>query len=114
MFNDDCMSPEEYVGALADVGLEGPQRHHGAARLLGVDESTSRRWETGTRAVDPSACHLLLLCIACGLSHAQAVKKIAKINAVPVRSRSVRRAAQRRAVPNRSGSARPESRSVAR
>src|SRR5215211_101931 len=109
----DCnMSPDDYVGALADVGLEGPQRHQGAAQLCGVDESTSRRWENGSRAIDPSACHLLLLCISQGWSWKQALNRIERVNA-HARSRSARRAAPKRAVRGRSEISRLERRSVA-
>ena len=112
MQNVYIMTPDDYALALDAVGLEGPQRHRGAARLFGVDESTSRRWESGARSVDPAACNLLLLCIGLGLDWTQATRRIEKA-ILRGRLRSARRGAPRRAVRDTSGSARPERRFAA-
>lgn len=49
------MTPHEYRNLLAALGLT----QAGAARLLGVDERTSRRWANGERDVPPPAARFL-------------------------------------------------------
>lgn len=49
------MTPEEYRTAYSALGLT----QAGVARLLGVDERTSRRWATGEREVPPPVARFL-------------------------------------------------------
>jgi DNA-binding transcriptional regulator YiaG len=51
----DTMTPVEYRAARTTLDLS----HSAAARLLGVDARTSRRWEDGTRDVLPTAARFL-------------------------------------------------------
>lgn len=51
------MTPEEYKAALAALDLS----QVGAAKLLGVDERTSRRWALGERAIPGSVSLALRL-----------------------------------------------------
>lgn len=64
------MSPDEYRDALARLDLT----QVAAARLLGVDERTSRRWATGERDVPPPAVRFLRYLIATRKTGAQAMK----------------------------------------
>ena len=54
------MTPDEYREALARLGLS----QVAAARLLGVDERTSRRWAGGERDVPAPAVRFLQYLIA--------------------------------------------------
>jgi transcriptional regulator with XRE-family HTH domain len=58
------MTAEEYRAALTALGLT----YAGAARLLGVDDRTSRRWANDERKVDPTVARFLRLLIAKGIS----------------------------------------------
>ena len=49
------MTPDEYRDALASLGLS----QSGAARLLGVDARTSRRWVSGERDIPEIAARFL-------------------------------------------------------
>jgi DNA-binding transcriptional regulator YiaG len=67
------MTPDEYREALARLGLS----QAGGARLLGVDERTSRRWALGERDVPPPVHHFLRYLIATGRSGEYALRKLA-------------------------------------
>ena len=54
------MTPDEYRDALASLGLS----QSGAARLLGVDARTSRRWVSGERDIPEIAARFLRFLIA--------------------------------------------------
>lgn len=62
------MTPDEYRDAIAQLGLS----QVAAARLLGVDERTSRRWATGERDVPGPAERFLNYLIATNRTGAQA------------------------------------------
>lgn len=64
------MSPNEYRDALVQLGLSKVA----AARLLGVDERTSRRWANGERDVPPPASRFLRYLIATRKTGEQAMK----------------------------------------
>lgn len=67
------MTADEYRAALAALDLS----QVGAARLLGVDERTSRRWANGERDVPPPADRFLRFLIARGISAAAVFKTLA-------------------------------------
>lgn len=52
------MTPTDFRAALARLGLT----QAGAARLLGVDERTARRWARGERQVPEPVRRLLWAC----------------------------------------------------
>jgi hypothetical protein len=52
------MSPTEYMQALAALGIPN---HAQAARLLRINDRTSRKWATGQRAIPETAASLLIL-----------------------------------------------------
>jgi DNA-binding transcriptional regulator YiaG len=54
------MTPDEYREAIAGLGLS----QIAAARLLGVDARTSRRWASGDRDIPPPAVRFLRYLIA--------------------------------------------------
>ncbi len=54
------MTPDEYRAAIEKLGLS----QIAAARLLGVDERTSRRWALGERDIPPPAVRFLRYLIA--------------------------------------------------
>jgi DNA-binding transcriptional regulator YiaG len=54
------MTPDEYRQAIEQLGLS----RVAAARLLGVDARTSRRWASGERDVPPPAVRFLRYLIA--------------------------------------------------
>jgi DNA-binding transcriptional regulator YiaG len=66
------MTPDEYREALEALGLT----QGGGARLLGVDERTSRRWACGERDIPPPAHRFLRFLIAIGKSGAYAMHKL--------------------------------------
>ena len=54
------MTPPELRAALTTIGVGGT----GAGRLLGVRDSTVRKWLAGTRAIPEPAARLLCLAAA--------------------------------------------------
>jgi DNA-binding transcriptional regulator YiaG len=66
------MTPDEYRAAIEALGLS----QVAAARLLGVDDRTSRRWASGERDVPPPAQRFLRYLIATGRSGEYAMKKL--------------------------------------
>ena len=67
------MTPDEYRAALEALGLT----QGGGARLLGVDERTSRRWANGERDVPPPVQRFLRFLIAIGKSGEYVMKRLA-------------------------------------
>lgn len=53
------MTPKQYADAIEKLGLS----QRGAARFLGVNERTSRRWIAGDAAVPEAVAKLLRLMI---------------------------------------------------
>jgi DNA-binding transcriptional regulator YiaG len=68
------MTADEYRAALETLGLT----QGGGARLLGVDERTSRRWACGERDIPPPAERFLRYLIATGRSGESATKQLAR------------------------------------
>lgn len=68
------MTPDEYRSAIEKLGLSQVE----AARLLGVDERTSRRWACGERDVSPPAVRFLRYLIAIGKSGEKALRVLDK------------------------------------
>jgi DNA-binding transcriptional regulator YiaG len=66
------MTPDEYRAALEALGLT----QAGGARLLGVDERTSRRWACGEREIPPPAQRFLRYLIATGKSGEYAMARL--------------------------------------
>lgn len=64
------MTSDEYRAAIAQLGLS----QGAAARLLGVDDRTSRRWATGERDVPGPAIQFLKYLIATRKTGEQAMK----------------------------------------
>lgn len=64
------MTTPEYREALAALDLS----QVGAAKLLGVDERTSRRWATGERDVPPPAERFLRFLIAAKIKPERVMK----------------------------------------
>jgi DNA-binding transcriptional regulator YiaG len=64
------MTPDEYRDAIERLGLS----QVAAARLLGVDERTSRRWAKGDRDVPPPAVRFLRYLIATRKTGEQAMR----------------------------------------
>jgi DNA-binding transcriptional regulator YiaG len=64
------MTPNEYREAIERLGLS----QIAAARLLGVDARTSRRWASGERDVPPPAVRFLRYLIATKKSGEQAMR----------------------------------------
>jgi DNA-binding transcriptional regulator YiaG len=64
------MTADEYREALTRLDLS----QVAAARLLGVDARTSRRWATGERDVPPPAVRFLLYLIATKKTGDQAMR----------------------------------------
>lgn len=64
------MSPDEYRAAIERLGLS----QVAAARLLGVDERTSRRWANGERDVPAPAVRFLRYLLATRKTGEQAMK----------------------------------------
>ena len=67
------MTPAEYRIALETLGLS----QIAAARLLGVDDRTSRRWANGERDIPPPAQRFLRYLIATGRTGEYAMKRLA-------------------------------------
>lgn len=66
------MSPDEYRKMIEYLGLS----QNAAARLLGVDERTSRRWALGERDIPPPAQRFLRYLIATGRSGEYAMRRL--------------------------------------
>lgn len=66
------MSPDDYRAALEKLGLS----QVAAARLLGVDDRTSRRWACGERDIPPPAVRFLRYLIATGTTGEKAMRKL--------------------------------------
>jgi DNA-binding transcriptional regulator YiaG len=64
------MTADEYREAIGMLGLS----QVAAARLLGVDERTSRRWVSGEREVAPPAVRFLRYLIATKKTGEQAIR----------------------------------------
>jgi DNA-binding transcriptional regulator YiaG len=64
------MTPDQYREAIDKLGLS----QVAAARLLGVDARTSRRWATGERDVSPPAAQFLRYLIATGKTGEKALR----------------------------------------
>jgi DNA-binding transcriptional regulator YiaG len=67
------MTPDQYRSTIETLGLS----QIAAARLLGVDERTSRRWANGERDIPPPAERFLRYLIATGRSGEYAMKRLA-------------------------------------
>jgi DNA-binding transcriptional regulator YiaG len=66
------MSPDDYRATLAALNLS----QMGAAKLLGVDERTSRRWAIGERPVPEPVSRFLRLLLAAKISPERALRLI--------------------------------------
>jgi DNA-binding transcriptional regulator YiaG len=66
------VTSDEYRAALETLGLT----QGGGARLLGVDDRTSRRWACGERDIPPPAERFLRYLIATGRSGEYAMKRL--------------------------------------
>jgi DNA-binding transcriptional regulator YiaG len=64
------MTPNEYREAIEGLGLS----QIAAARLLGVDARTSRRWASGERDIPPPAVRFLRYLIVTKKSGKQAMR----------------------------------------
>lgn len=64
------MTADEYRASIETLGLS----QVAAAKLLGVDDRTSRRWATGERDVPPPAARFLRYLIATRKTGEQAMK----------------------------------------
>lgn len=64
------MTPDDYRETIETLGLT----QSGAARLLGVDERTSRRWALGERDIPPPAERFLRYLVATKRTGEQAMK----------------------------------------
>lgn len=64
------MNPNQYREVLAKLGLT----QGGGARLLGVDERTSRRWANGEREIPPPVQRFLRYLVATDQSGEGAMK----------------------------------------
>lgn len=64
------MTTDEYRTILAEIGLT----QSGAARLLGVDPRTSRKWACGERDIPEPAARFLRLILAAKISPERAMK----------------------------------------
>ena len=69
------MTADEYREAIEQLGLT----QSAAARLLGVDDRTSRRWACGERDIPPPAERFLRYLIATGRTGEYAMRKIASL-----------------------------------
>ena len=66
------MTPDEYRLSIDKLGMT----QSGAARMLGVDERTSRRWANGERDVPPPVQRFLRFLIAIGKSGEYVMKRL--------------------------------------
>jgi DNA-binding transcriptional regulator YiaG len=64
------MTPDEYRAAIAKLGLS----QVAAAKLLGVDARTSRRWANGERDMPAPAVRFLQYLIATGKTGEKAMR----------------------------------------
>lgn len=69
------MTPDEYRSVIDKLGLS----QLAAARLLGVDDRTSRRWANGERDIPPPAARFLRYLVATGRSGEYAMRKLGDI-----------------------------------
>jgi DNA-binding transcriptional regulator YiaG len=67
------MTPNQYRAAIETLGLS----QVAAAKLLGVDARTSRRWASGERDVPPPAERFLRYLIATGKTGEKAMQVLA-------------------------------------
>lgn len=67
------MTSDEYRDTIDQLGLT----QGAAAKLLGVDDRTSRRWACGERDIPPPAERFLRYLIATGRSGDYAMKRLA-------------------------------------
>lgn len=70
-----AVTHDEYRQTIELLGLS----QIAAARLLGVDERTSRRWANGERDIPPPAARFLLYLVATGRSGEYAKRKLGDI-----------------------------------
>lgn len=70
------MTADEYRSTIARLGLS----QVAAARLLGVDDRTSRRWATGERDVPGPADRFLKYLIASGRTGEQALRALDRLS----------------------------------
>lgn len=68
------MTADEYSDTIARLGLS----QNAAARLLGVDERTSRRWVSGERDVPEPAARFLQYLIATRKTGEQAMRVLGR------------------------------------
>jgi DNA-binding transcriptional regulator YiaG len=66
------VTSDEYRQTIDQLGLS----QNGAARLLGVDERTSRRWALGERDIPPPAERFLRYLIATGKTGEYAMRRL--------------------------------------
>ena len=66
------MTPDEYRAAIGRLELS----QVAAARLLGVDERTSRRWANGERDIPAPAVRFLQYLIATGTTGEKAMRRL--------------------------------------
>ena len=66
------VTPDEYRETIESLGLS----QMAAARLLGVDGRTSRRWVSGERPIPPPVQRFLRFLIAIGKSGEYAMKRL--------------------------------------
>jgi len=66
------MTPDEYRETIEALGMT----QGAAARLLGVDDRTSRRWACGERDIPPPAERFLRYLVATGKSGEYAMKRL--------------------------------------
>lgn len=66
------MTPDEYRTTIEHLGLS----QVAAARLLGVDDRTSRRWASGERDIPPPVDRFLRYLIATGRSGEYAMRRL--------------------------------------
>lgn len=69
------MTSDEYRTMIDQLGLT----QGAAARLLGVDERTSRRWALGERDIPPPAERFLRYLMATGRTGEYAMRKLASL-----------------------------------
>lgn len=64
------MTPDKYREAIAALGLT----QVGAARLLDVDERTSRRWANGERPIPGTVARFLTFLLSAGIKPDEVMK----------------------------------------
>lgn len=69
------MTADEYREAIEELGLS----QVAAAKLLGVDDRTSRRWASGDREIPPPAARFLRYLIATDRTGEYAMKKLGSL-----------------------------------